>query len=280
LRIAVFADVHGNIRALQAVLADIETRGVDFCYCAGDLVGYGAHPGEVIKLLGQKSIPVVMGNYDDGVGFNRLVCGCNYPNEQAQLWGEESIRWTKNNLDAREKEYLRQLPKEIRLEAGPCRILIVHGSPRMLNEYLFEDFPEEELQKILGNCEADGCGVDLLVCAHTHKAYHRQLGRGGHVINVGSVGKPKHGNPNALYAIVEVNCPLPPKPSLQDGRVGAAVGDTVKNLSEGAGAPKRDKFSVRSEFIEVPYEHNAEAEDIVRSGLPGHFAEVVRTGRG
>jgi len=75
MRIAIFSDIHANLHALQAVLGAIDARKPDAIYCLGDLVGYGAFPNEVIALIRQRGIPTIMGNYDDGVGFDRDDCG-------------------------------------------------------------------------------------------------------------------------------------------------------------------------------------------------------------
>lgn len=71
MKIAVLSDIHGNILALEAVLKDIELRGPDLIFCLGDLVGYGAFPNEVISLISWRRIPTIMGNYDEGVGYDK-----------------------------------------------------------------------------------------------------------------------------------------------------------------------------------------------------------------
>lgn len=79
MKLAVFSDIHGNLQGLNAVLKDIETRGADVIWCGGDLVGYGANPGEVAEEVRRCGIPTIMGNYDDGIGYFRIACGCDYP---------------------------------------------------------------------------------------------------------------------------------------------------------------------------------------------------------
>ena len=238
MKIAIFADVHSNLLGLQAVLDDIRQRGIDAIYCLGDLVGYGPRPNEVIDLLRQENIPTIMGNYDDAIGHMRIICGCDYRDEQAMKLGESSIRWTKEHTTEENKTWLRQLPERLELTASGLKFLLVHGSPRQLNEYLFENTPGEILQQFLteNNC-------DVLVCGHTHLPYHKQV-VGGHVINVGSAGKPKHGNANVGYALLDV---------------------TERNLMV--------------EFIQVPYDFEQVARDIERVGLPKEFAQIIRTGK-
>jgi predicted phosphodiesterase len=138
-KLTLIADIHGNHLALQAVLDDTKRRGVDAVYCLGDLVGYTPFPNEVIAIIRREGIPTVQGNYDDGIGFDRLVCGCDFPNEEARLAGKQSLGWTKKHTTEDNKAFLRGLPKEIRVEMEGQRMLLVHGSPRALNEDIQED---------------------------------------------------------------------------------------------------------------------------------------------
>lgn len=238
MKIAVISDIHGNLHALEAVLKDIGCRGITKVYCAGDLVGYGPRPDEVINVIRKNNIPTVMGNYDDAIGNMRLICGCDYRDEESQRLGERSIAWTRDNTSEAGKNWLRELPPGIRLSDSGMEILFVHGSPRALNEYLFEDTGEGYLNQLLLKS-----GVDAIVCGHTHLPYFKKL-PGGYIVNAGSVGKPKHGNPNATYIILETE---------------------IKSLF--------------AETVEVFYDYEKTAVEIERSGLPGQFAQIIRTGR-
>ncbi len=240
MKMAVISDIHSNLHSLEAVLKDIENRGISKVYCTGDLVGYGPRPDEVIELIKRNRIPTVMGNYDDAIGNLRFVCGCDYKDEKASLLGERSIAWTKENTSETSKRWLGELPGEIRLSVSGLGILFVHGSPRALNEYLYENTAEEYLNELMA--EKD---TDVLVCGHTHLPYVKRVGKGC-VVNAGSAGKPKHGNPDVSYVIIEI------------------AGD------EG----------LLAEIIEVPYKYEETAREIENSGLPGEFAQIIRTGRG
>ena len=169
-KLALIADIHGNHLALRAVLDDIKERGADAVYCLGDLVGYAPFPNEAIEIIRKEGIPTVMGNYDDGVGFVRFVCGCDFPNEEARLAGEQSLSWTKAHVTEDNKTFLRSLPKELWIEEEGRRILLVHGSPRALNEYIKEGTTEETLEEIFQQT-----GADVLCVGHTHKPFHRGL---------------------------------------------------------------------------------------------------------
>ncbi|HBK86238.1 MAG TPA: YfcE family phosphodiesterase [Firmicutes bacterium] len=236
MRIAVFSDIHGNLPALQAVLADIEAKRFDKAFCLGDLVGYGPWPNEVVDLLRQREIPCIQGNYDESVGEELMVCGCDFTDAEAARLGEISLNWTIDATTEENKTWLRDLPQSLTADLGGYRLLLVHGSPRQNNEYLTFDYPAEQLEHFLQEAEAD-----IVLCGHTHLAFHRQIGS-KHVVNAGSAGKPKHGNPNVVYQLIEL---------------GEQVAVTT---------------------VEVPYDYSVASQAIVAAGLPEEFARIVRTG--
>jgi len=236
--IAAFSDVHGNWHALNSVLADIRARAPDATVCLGDLVGYGAFPNEVIETVREAAIPVVAGNYDDGVGFDREECGCAYTTPEDIARGDQSLKWTQAHVTPENKAWLRSLPREVRFEAAGKRVLCVHGSPRRINEYLYEDRPERSLERMFEGLEAD-----LVLCGHTHRPYQRRV-VGTDLINVGSAGRPKDGDPRAGYALIEV-----------------------------AG-------EVRATFPSVAYDVEAAAGGIEATDLPHEFARRLRSGLG
>src|SRR5450759_1259278 len=147
-RIALFSDVHGNLPALNAVLADLETTGIGEVYCLGDLVGYGPDPAGVVDRIRSLGIPAVLGNYDDGVGARRGECGCYYATAQARADGAASYAFTDGAIDDERAAWLAALPRELRLEEGAARILLTHGSPRRLNEYLLPDRTDKLLARL------------------------------------------------------------------------------------------------------------------------------------
>jgi putative phosphoesterase len=195
-RIAVLSDIHGNLPALEAVLADLASQRVDATFCLGDLVGYGAFPNEVVATIRERDIPTVMGNYDDGVGFERDECGCAYREPDEKARGDRSLAWTKAHTTSDNKATLRTFVPEIRLDVEGQRLLLVHGSPRKMNEYLFEDRPLSSFQRL-----AAGSNADVIVFGHTHKPYVKHVD-GVWFVNAGSIGKPKDGDWRACYAIL------------------------------------------------------------------------------
>jgi predicted phosphodiesterase len=197
-RIALFSDIHGNLAALDAVLADIDTSGIEERYCLGDLVGYGPDPEGVVDRMRASGVPTITGNYDDGIGNRRGECGCYYPTEQARSDGAASYAFTEPLVDDDRAAWLAALPREIRLEHEGLRILLVHGSPRKVNEYLLSDRSDAQLVRL-----AEAAGADVVCVGHVHVPYHRILtGTGGARIDYvsdGSVGKPKDGDWRACW---------------------------------------------------------------------------------
>ena len=238
-RIAVLADLHGNVAAIESVLHSIDAEAPDAVYCLGDLAGYGAFPNETIALIRERAIPTVMGNYDDGVGFDRDDCGCAYKNADEAERGRQSLVWTRAMTTATNKAYLRSLAPEIRFEIEGVRIRLVHGSPRRMNEYLFEDRDPQSLARI-----ARMADCDVLVFGHTHKPWVKEI-EGVLMVNAGSAGKPKDGDPRAAWALLTIG----------------------------------DERTISVEIRRVPYDVEAMANAIrAARGLPDQFAVDIETG--
>ena len=134
-------DIHGNLPALEAALGRIDELGIPATYCGGDLVGYGPWPNEVCRLLADRGIPTIYGNYDYAIARDDEDCGCAYTDPHDRELGERSIAWTLDHTDRASKDYMRGLPFDLRFDLAGKRVRLVHGSPRNVNEYLFEDKP-------------------------------------------------------------------------------------------------------------------------------------------
>jgi diadenosine tetraphosphatase ApaH/serine/threonine PP2A family protein phosphatase len=137
-----------------------------------------------------------MGNYDEGVGFDMDDCGCVYREPYEERLGKQSLYWSRANTRADLKAYLREMPLQIRLEESRPKMLLVHGSPRKINEYLYEDRPFATFERI-----AKLAGTDVLFFGHTHLPYHKTVA-GTVFVNTGTVGKPRDGDVRAGYALV------------------------------------------------------------------------------
>jgi predicted phosphodiesterase len=256
MTIALFSDIHANLPALNACLKDIDSRRPDAVYCLGDLVGYNSWPNEVIHEIRRRGIPSIAGNYDFGIGRASDDCGCAYKTDKEKEMGKISISYTNSLVGDDERQYLRTLPAHIRVEFqlnnDHLNLLLVHGSPRRINEYLFEDRDEKSLLRIMTEANAD-----ILCFGHTHKPYHRVLetthengGRFLHAINIGSVGKPKDGDSRGGYVLLTIN--------------------ENSNTS--------DRETVGVEFVRFAYDVEAAAKAVEESPLPDEYAEMLRKG--
>jgi putative phosphoesterase len=199
--VAVITDIHANLPALEAALARIEELGIERVYCGGDLVGYGPHPNEVCALIEERSIPTIYGNYDYAIARDLEDCGCAYVTQHDRDLGQRSVDWTLAHTDRPAKDFMHDLPFDLRFEVGEKSIHLVHGSPRKVNEYLFEDKPDSLYERLAAAEEAD-----VLVFGHTHKPWVREHG-GVLFVNCGSVGKPKDGDPRSAFAILRAEGP-------------------------------------------------------------------------
>ena len=256
MKIALFSDIHANLPALEACLTSIGEQKPDAVYCLGDLVGYNIWPNEVVNEIRRRGIPTIAGNYDQGIGLMSDECGCAYKTEPEKDMGNISIGFTNSIVNPDERKYLRTLPAHIRVEFqlnnDKLNLLLVHGSPRRINEYLFEDRDEKSLFRIMEQADAD-----IMCFGHTHKPYHRILPTEAgenphyrHAINIGSVGKPKDGNPKGCYVLLTIN----------------------------SDSSSTDKEKIQIEFIRFDYDIEKAAKAIEESPLPNEFAEMLRHG--
>lgn len=194
--VAVITDIHANLPALRAALGRIDQLGIGRIYCGGALVGYGPHPNEVCALIQEREIPTIYGNYDYAIARDLEDCGCAYVDPHDRELGQKSVDWTLAHTDQPSKDFMRELPFDLRFEIGGVPVHLVHGSPRKVNEYLFEDKPASLYERLARAEEAR-----VLVFGHTHKPWVHEYG-GVLFVNCGSVGKPKDGDPRGAFAVL------------------------------------------------------------------------------
>jgi len=196
--IAFISDIHGNLPALEAALADAKGRGAGRIVCCGDMTGFGPFPDEVCKLLAKRRIPAIAGNYD----LKTLDAAARGKPDAKETAGKKSriLWWTVENLSRRSRLYLSGLPDRLDLQipAGEHRFLVVHGSPVSASDAIYPSVTRQGLAMKLG-----GESPDVLVCGHTHIPFVRRNG-GILVVNCGSAGHPVDGDPRPSYALVRV----------------------------------------------------------------------------
>ena len=246
MRIALLSDVHANLHALDAVLADIDRRGdIDAVYHLGDLVGYSAYPNEVVDRLASRGVAGIAGNYDSTVATRYKHCGCRSESARQEELAHLSFAFTCRTVSAETTRRLAALPFSLDLRplgghlAGP-RLVLVHGTPTLNTVYWTEDRSDDFCLRMAGVVGLQA--GDVIAFGHTHKPWHRTVG-GIHFVNTGSVGRPKDGDWRAGYV----------------------------RLGLGEGNPQVD-------IVRVEYDVAAAAAAVRGAGLPEDFAEFLRTG--
>jgi predicted phosphodiesterase len=246
MRIALISDIHANLPALEAVLADIAGRpDVEATYHLGDLVGYSSQPNEVVERIVAAGIAGVAGNYDSTVATNYKHCGCRSEGPRQEELAHISYEWTRANTSPAVKRILGGLP--FRLDVRPLgghlsgpTLRLFHGNHTLNTFYMFEDRPDSMLESMASAVGAKA--GDLIAFGHTHKPWHRQVA-GVHFVNTGSVGRPKDGDWRAGYALVDAG----PGP-------------------------------LAVEFVRVEYDIDRAVAGVRAANLPEDFVEFLQTG--
>ena len=238
-RIAVLGGIYSNWLALQAALADARGRGAEEIYCLGDLGAFGPHPDRVWPLLVEAGVHTIQGNYEESLAAGAEDCNCGYTDPRDNHFAQISFDYTAARTSEPFKRWMAQLPGSLRLEMGGRRMLLSHGSPRRINEFLWETTTSSAfLERLL-----DECAADVILCTHTGLPWHRSLPGGRHLVNVGAIGRPPNdGRPEVVYALLEAG------PELQ------------------------------VELVRVAYDHHRLAQEMREERLPEEFVETILTG--
>jgi hypothetical protein len=239
-RIAVFGGVYSNHLALEALLEDASRRGAEARYCLGDLGGFGPHPERVRPLLEQGDVLGIQGNYEESLAAGAEDCNCGYTDPRDNRFAAISYAYTAAACTPAFKRWMDELPRRRRLRIGRRELLLCHGSPRRINEFLFESTtPVPYLEVLMDQERCDG-----LLFTHTGLHWHRRLPSGRDAVNVGVIGRPANdGRPEVRYALLEAR--------------GAALG---------------------VELVRLPYDHRRLAEEMRREELPEEFVQTILTG--
>ncbi len=194
---ACFSDIHGNLPALEAVLSSAEARGAQKIVSTGDLTGYGPFPGEVCRLVEERRILSVVGNYDQKV-MEVLKRGPS-ATEKMNPKKAKILLWTVAQVDGRARAYLASLPDRLTLcFPGRHTLLAVHGSPLSTDDAIYPSITRRGLKSKLSDSSPD-----ILVCGHTHIPFVKRVG-GTLIVNCGSAGHPVDGDPHPAYALIQI----------------------------------------------------------------------------
>lgn len=240
VRLAFFGGVYSNYLALEAALDDVQRRGADQIWCLGDLGAFGPFPDRVFPLLRDAGARCIQGNYDHSVGHGLDDCRCGYTDPRDNHFAQISYDYTLAHTSAENRAWMRALPPEARLELGPLRLLLCHGSPRKTNEFLWESTTSSHfLQRLLEEQAAD-----VALGTHTGLRWRRSLNGDRQFINVGVLGRPENdGRTNVWYTLLEWT-----------------------------------SGGLRIEFVPIEYDHRRLAREMRDEGLPVEFQETILTG--
>ena len=246
MRYALLSDVHANLHALDAVLADIDARAdTHATYHLGDLVGYSSNPNEVVTRLAERGISGIAGNYDSTVATDYKHCGCKSETPRQEELAHISYEYTRGAVTSHTRRALGAMPfsMDIRPHGGHAsgpRLVLVHGTPTLNTLYWTEDRSDDFCLRMAASVALKA--GDVIAFGHTHKPWHREV-EGIHCVNTGSVGRPKDGDWRAGYVRLTF----------------ATDGPQV-------------------EFVRLAYDVDGAASGVLAAGLPEEFAAFLRTG--
>ncbi len=239
-KVAVFGGIYSKHLALRVALDDARERGAQALFCLGDLGAFGPNPDKVFPLLRDAGVRVIRGNYDDSLARGLDDCQCGYTEPRDNYFAALSYRYTLARTGARNRAWLGTLPPSVRFRLGGLRVLGCHGSPRQMNEFLWESAtPTHFLGKLARDHDCD-----VILGTHTGIHWQRRIGPRAWYVNVGALGRPANdGRTDVWYALLSA---------------------TAEGLEV--------------EFVPVAYDHDALADEMRAERLPAEFIETIRTG--
>jgi diadenosine tetraphosphatase ApaH/serine/threonine PP2A family protein phosphatase len=238
-RIAVFGGVYSNYLALDAVCLDARRRGAHTLVCLGDLGAFGPHPERVFPLLERHRVITIQGNYEVSLAARYDDCQCGYTDPRDNRFARLAYEYTAAHTSEAAKDWMGSLPAGLRLDLGRRSLLMAHGSPRKVNEFLWRSTSSLPfLRRLL-----DEARTDVLLVTHTGLPWHRRMPDGRHVVNVGVIGRPaNNGRTEVVYAL----------------------------LTEGP--------ELGVEWVWVAYDHARLASEMEEERIPREFVETILTG--
>lgn len=198
MKIGIISDIHANLAALEAVLAEMGKIGISLIFNGGDSVGYSPFPNECLELLRKKKVRSIRGNYDEAVANGSDSCGCPFGGDMHKKCIQNgSLNWTIQNVSTKNKEYLLSLPNHISLETSAGILALVHTDMDDLELWITKNSTDDILRM------ADQFMADILVMGHIHEQYMVSV-NGIIAINPGAVGRPFDGDPRAAFATITI----------------------------------------------------------------------------
>jgi diadenosine tetraphosphatase ApaH/serine/threonine PP2A family protein phosphatase len=239
-KVAFFGGIYSNYLALERAIQLARARNVDAMIALGDFGAFGPHPDRTVEILRGSGLPAIQGNYEESLSSGAEDCHCGYTDPRDNAFAQISYDYTREKTATEHKDWMRALPGHLRLTMGGRRLLLCHGSPRKINEFLWRTAtPVPFIEKLLRDFDAD-----VVVCTHTGLHWQRFVGEGRGIVNVGALGRPANdGEVNVWFAVLEA------------GARGLSV-----------------------EFVSVDYDHRRLAGEMAAEGLPREFIETIETG--
>jgi predicted phosphodiesterase len=240
-RIAVLGGIYSNYLALEAAIEDAQGRGAEHIYCLGDLGAFGPHPDRVFPLLIDAGVTVIRGNYDDSIARGLSDCQCGYTDPRDNEFARLSYKYTLHNTSNRWRAWMDDLSIQHRIVLGGRRVLMCHGSPRRMNEFLWESATSTHFLEILAKVYQ----ADIILATHTGLHWKRALSENRLFANVGVLGRPANNGRTEVYYTLLSATP--------DGTVDV-------------------------EFVPVEYDHERLAAEMRAESLPDAFVDTILTG--
>ncbi|AZA51230.1 metallophosphoesterase [Chryseobacterium carnipullorum] len=204
IQIAIFSDVHGNLPALNAVLEDIERRGIRQKFCLGDLVDFAPWGNEVIEKIRDLNVPCLMGNHDERIAFDIPIFPLSKHSEEETNARFIAIDHSKRSMTEENKKFLSQLPFHLKLNYKignrHWNIQLIHSSLSSNDTYLYEAEDDEVFVNMLEESQSD-----IVVMGHTHLSFKKSFENKKWAVNCGSAGRSKEENRLASYVILTMS---------------------------------------------------------------------------
>jgi predicted phosphodiesterase len=238
-RIAVFGGIYSNYLALTAAMRDARERAVDACFCLGDLGAFGPHPDRVFPLLHEHNVQCIQGNYDNSLGNELEDCQCGYTDPRDNYFARISYEYTYKHTSQANRAWMKELPAQRRLQLGRYQLLLCHGGPRRVNEFLWESTTPTHFLEHLAEVHQ----ADVILTTHTGIKWRRRLANDRHFVNVGVLGRPENDGQTCVWYAILTATP-----------------------------------SFEVEFVAVTYDYHRLAREMREEKLPEEFVETILTG--